>query len=219
MTHRHASPPSFVQFDEQREHLARECITPCVKGCGHSSSALGDGDSAKGAGNLANTLAVTFDTWYNSDESDPYLNHVAVHASGRTEQLTETDARTALGVSVNIPDLADGRSHVASISYSPPSLTQSTLEPGRVRLAELSAALRPELSGGEGGGESPGVIRVHVDGRMVLELPLVLEEALELDEGRAYVGFTAATGEAYQEHLVTQWRWQSESESGTANGN
>ena len=47
----------------------------------------------------------------------------------------------------------------------------------------------------------------------MLQVPLNLEELLTLDGGRAYVGFTGATGAAYQEHAVVNWRFN-ESKSG-----
>ena len=38
-------------------------------------------------------------------------------------------------------------------------------------------------------------------------MPLNLEDTIRLDNGTAYVGFTGATGYAYQEHSVVAWRF------------
>ena len=59
-----------------------------------------------------------------------------------------------------------------------------------------------------------GMLTIHLDGRRILKVPINLEELLTLDRGRAYVGFTGATGAAYQEHSIINWRFN-ESRSGT----
>ena len=59
-----------------------------------------------------------------------------------------------------------------------------------------------------------GMLAVHLDGRRILKVPINLEDLLTLDRGRAYVGFTGATGSAYQEHSIVNWRFN-ESRTGT----
>jgi hypothetical protein len=44
-----------------------------------------------------------------------------------------------------------------------------------------------------------GELRVIIDGKQVLMLPVNIGDLLTLDEGRAWVGFTGATGATYQE--------------------
>ena len=44
-----------------------------------------------------------------------------------------------------------------------------------------------------------GELRVIIDGKQVLMLPINVGDLLKLDEGRAWVGFTGATGATYQE--------------------
>ena len=44
-----------------------------------------------------------------------------------------------------------------------------------------------------------GELRVIIDGKQVLMLPVNVGDLLKLDEGRAWVGFTGATGATYQE--------------------
>lgn len=44
----------------------------------------------------------------------------------------------------------------------------------------------------------------------VLSVPLRIEQSLELSHGRAWVGFTAATGElAWQTHDILSWQFES----------
>ena len=52
-----------------------------------------------------------------------------------------------------------------------------------------------------------GSLAVRLDGAEVLRIPLNLEDVIRLDKGRAYVGFTGATGAAYQEHSVVAWQF------------
>lgn len=53
----------------------------------------------------------------------------------------------------------------------------------------------------------PGTLAVTLDGlRMaILKLNVDLNQLLQLDAGRAYVGFTAATGAAFERHDITYW--------------
>ena len=45
-------------------------------------------------------------------------------------------------------------------------------------------------------------------GAQVLRVPLDLGGLLRLQQGRAWVGFTGATGAAYQEHTIAHWLWE-----------
>lgn len=53
----------------------------------------------------------------------------------------------------------------------------------------------------------PGTLAVTLDGlpTAILNLNADLTRLLRLDAGRAYVGFTAATGAAYETHGITTW--------------
>jgi subtilisin family serine protease len=54
---------------------------------------------------------------------------------------------------------------------------------------------------------SPGVLSVYLDDLTspILTVQLDLADALQLDTGRAWVGFTAATGGGYQNHDILNW--------------
>jgi hypothetical protein len=49
-------------------------------------------------------------------------------------------------------------------------------------------------------------LRVFVDGDPALSAPIDIAAAIGLDDGLAYVGFTAATGGGWQNHDI--WRWE-----------
>jgi hypothetical protein len=52
----------------------------------------------------------------------------------------------------------------------------------------------------------PGLLEVELDGQLVLSIPdLDLATLLELDDGRAWIGFTAATGLVREQHEILAW--------------
>lgn len=82
-----------------------------------SSSALGSAGGGLGYAGIPRSLAVEFDTWYNTEFSDDFnSNHVAVHTRWRNPNSETQVAR--LGVA-NVPfDLEDGQVHTATIAYN-----------------------------------------------------------------------------------------------------
>jgi len=54
----------------------------------------------------------------------------------------------------------------------------------------------------------PGSLSLSVDGATVLTVSVDLASLLSLDAGRAYVGFTAATGAAWENHDILSWSFQ-----------
>lgn len=50
-------------------------------------------------------------------------------------------------------------------------------------------------------------IRVFIDGTLVLKKEVHLEKLLDLDEGKAWIGFTAATAAGFSEHQILNWKW------------
>ncbi len=81
-----------------------------------------------------------------------------------------------------IPILEDGEVHTVRIQYEPPP-----------------------------SGFLPGRLSVYIDDmkRPVFSAALVLDQLIDLDEGSAYVGFTAATGAAREAHDILGWSFAS----------
>lgn len=187
-----------------RRRLGRRCLLPRVLQCNHTSVALGGGTSGVGYASLRNTLAVKFDTWHNSERSDPWVSHVAVHSGGE-DTGAPTDSSAALAWAIDHADFADGKYHEVLIEYAPThhaddvnNLETTPLNPGIA--ARMTSAQRGNM-------RYVGALRVLLDGKIVLRMPLNLEALLKLDRGRAYLGFTGATGSAYQEHSIHAWRF------------
>ena len=53
----------------------------------------------------------------------------------------------------------------------------------------------------------PGTLEVYLDGRSVLSVATDLSSLLTLDEGTAWVGFTAATGGSAEKHRLYSWTY------------
>ena len=161
------------------------------------SHALGIGASSMGYGGIENSIAFEFDTWYNSELGDVYQNHFAVHTMG-TEK-NNPSSRSRLVTSTYIPNLSDGNVHTVRMRYEPWMEADSLLDP--------SYGLSPYSLQWIGSGA--GTFKMWIDDldRAVLTFPLNLENVLTLTEGRAFLGFTASTGAATQNHFIHSWSY------------
>ncbi|KAA0164344.1 hypothetical protein FNF28_03884 [Cafeteria roenbergensis] len=201
-------------------------------------AALGRAGGGQGWAGLPRAVAVSFDTWHNPEHSDPYENHVAVHAppppdspvpagqaaaeDGPPRDRPSSEGHAfALGAATEgVPDMADRPVHVRVV-YEPLASggegsasgmgggpAADAAGGGAQQLAWLAGNEYP--SGGRGWwtGAEAGTLRVEMPpGREVLRVRVDLHAALGTPaDGRAWVGFTAATGDlAFQSHEVLAW--------------
>lgn len=166
------------------------------------AAAVGAGAAELGYGGLANTLAVEFDTWYNAEPAagDVPVDHISVHVAPRGGRIT---AASTARISPVVPaNISDGLIHTARISYFP--YIKYDLVQHFVATDELLPLL---LDGGDG--RRMGTLAVWLDDTVepVLAMPLTLSMALALPDDRAYVGFTAATGDSWAKHDLLDWYW------------
>jgi len=189
-----------------------------IHGDPNASHALGGAGSGLGYAGLRNALVVEFDTWQNPEpgmaEGPLQLDHVAVQASpaaarpgtssgGRQQALdavvTEA-ADTRLGP-LRPALLADGRLHAAKVVY------WQYLKYDLLPAFAATPALLPYLVDEGGLGWRLGTLAVYVDDMAVplMAMPINLNAALQLPDNRAFVGFTAGTGRAWQKHDVLDW--------------
>ena len=129
---------------------------------GQAGTAFGGFGSGIGYDGMARSVAVEFDTWYNSALGDVSSNHVGVQSGGVSANSVSHMAPFDKG-RVAIPgDFNDGVERTVRITYV------------------------------------PGTLRVYLDGTLVLTSAINLTSINGgniLDaEGRAWVGFTGATG-------------------------
>lgn len=166
---------------------------------------MGSGGMGLGYGNLQDALAVEFDTWFNPDQLDVYENHISVHVSGNggTVQPSHT---YSLGSTSNIPDLTQDL-HTVRITYDP-NLDESML----FDEAFVASTLAGNFFSTGAWRSGVGLLSIYLDdlNSPVLTVPLRMENTIELYHGRAWVGFTGATGtSAWQTLDILSWDFES----------
>ena len=173
--------------------------------------ALGEPGSGLGYAGLTNVLAVEFDSWYNpragtsgAGEPDPDMlyDHIAVQAALPGGGGVGAGPAHRLGRAARAP-IADGRVHTARVLYEP------HLRYDLLPLASGSPALLEHFLKDAGEGRRLGMLTVFYDNasQPLIAMPLNLNTVLRLPDNRAHLGFTAATGEAWQKHDLLSWRF------------
>eukprot|EP01038_Epipyxis_sp_PR26KG_P006359 gene6359-8759_t len=178
-----------------------------------ANDALGNAGSGIGYDGIFNSLAVELDTYHNYDQMDYYENHISIMTQGFRYNITANHSRS-LANSNKIPDLTDGN-HTIRIKYDPnfdenavphPSFQTNGFTTWFMNNADFH-------NGGEGDwGVGVGLFYVYIDDMYspIITTPMNLGATLKLDNGRAYVGLTAATGAEYwQAHDILGWQFKS----------
>ena len=191
---------------------------------GGPAAALGGGGSLLGYGGLNRSLAIEIDTWYNADMGDLYYNHVSVQAGGPNSVVgahREQYLSAAMLDPSSYPEgLGDGKAHVLRVRYTPGLDTTLLHEAGPtaspnhlkywVEQGAIGAATFPHPKAvGSWARKGTGILRVYLDALDVplLALPIDLPYTLGLEDGRAWVGLTGATGRRFQNHYALSWQF------------
>jgi Bacterial lectin len=141
--------------------------------------ALGGGRNGLGYSGIPNSLAVEFDTLQNPPEDfgagtlgDPNGNHISVQTRGKEANSANT------AFSLGFTAQAEPATPLFTVGRH---TTKIVYKPG-----------------------NPGNITIYLDNmeRPILNAHVNLAELLSLDEGKAWVGFTAATGRRFQAHDI-----------------
>ncbi len=178
-----------------------------------SPGALGNGTrGGLGYAGIGGALAVEFDTSFEPSSFDPGESHVAVLARGARFPASANHS-FALGSAVAVPDLADG-THAARVAFLPRGLVgRSSLASSPAFLA--SAHVQSMMEDARHAGAAwTGAIAVYLDGSVEPSLVVPADIAAfigtDATHGRAWVGFTAATGaDEFQTHDVLAWHFSS----------
>lgn len=189
------------------------------------SAALGAPASGMGYAGLRNALAVELDSWYNAEPGvdDLIFDHVAVQVSppgpladasgaasgsvggaGRDRDPVVTEGVVSRVGPMRRAALADGRVHRVKVAYWP------FLKFDLLPRFTASSSLTPFLVD-DGEQWRIGTLAVWVDdlspAAPLLAMPINLNSVLQLPTGQAFIGFTAATGRAWQKHDILDWYW------------
>jgi len=140
---------------------------------------------------IANSLVFELDTYLSGTQGDLSANEVSVHTNG-TGDNSNYESSALAHVSPTI-GLSDGQVHILRVHYVP-----GTLE---VYLDDLTTPLLSMVYDFGTGGN-------WVGGGAVGGLSL-------LSGGKAWIGFSAATGGAWENHDVLSWEWNSSGGPGT----
>jgi hypothetical protein len=142
--------------------------------------------------NLANSLAIEFDTWANKPSyCEPNGNHVAFQSLGTLMNRPEhcagsefdgTFTNPNLGIATVAQDLSDGTAYNARVIYAPGLL--------QLFLTDMSTPL--------------------------LAANVNLGTLLNLQDGKnAFIGFTSSTGGAWEKHDILNWSYSEVPEPAT----
>eukprot|EP00519_Triparma_laevis_P007949 CAMPEP_0182499654 /NCGR_PEP_ID=MMETSP1321-20130603/7880_1 /TAXON_ID=91990 /ORGANISM="Bolidomonas sp., Strain RCC1657" /LENGTH=452 /DNA_ID=CAMNT_0024703889 /DNA_START=105 /DNA_END=1460 /DNA_ORIENTATION=- len=178
-----------------------------IHGDDDGSEAIGGEGVELGYGGIKNGLAVEFDMWANVPSvsvanDDMFFDHISVHSNG-ANALT-SDSTSSLGAS-RAHDMADGRVHIARVLYLP------YIEPKYFDVMSANENLIPYIKD-NGETKRVGTLAIFVDKGIeadtpILALPINLSLLLNLNQGLAYAGFTASTGEKWEKHDLLSWQW------------
>lgn len=141
----------------------------------NNSDAIGIYGGGIGYAGIPNSLAIEFDTYPNSEYSDPNDNHIGIQTRGKNPN--NADHAITLGTSRNIPQLEDGAVHIMRIDYV-----------NKIMKVYLDEFNTPKITA-----------YVNID------------SLLDLDNGKAWLGFTSSTGGAFANHDIVSFGHKSNS--------
>jgi hypothetical protein len=200
------------------------------------ADALGRSGRGIGYDGIENSIAVEFDTWYNPELLDAYENHIAVHTRGRHPNSANSSYALATATwaprltdadYIHGPDdhafsgVRDGAQHLVRIRYSP-IFDETAMLSDRFTASAYVTNFMDNGQFGSGGlpewGTGMGTLSIFLDDvtKPLLVVPLNLAATINLKatDGRAWVGFTAATGDShYQVHDIREWEFVSTREN------
>ncbi|MGC8957663.1 MAG: lectin-like domain-containing protein [Candidatus Kapaibacteriota bacterium] len=146
--------------------------------------AIGTIGGGIGYDGIPNSVAIEFDTFSNDSTQienffDPNGNHIAVQTNGQKTNSSKHTAQYMLGINARIlPIRTDGTIYFSKIVYNE-----------KAKILEIYLDTTKEFA-------EPALTINNFD----------LYSTLKLDRGyRAYLGFTSATGCAYESHELLSW--------------
>ena len=173
---------------------------------GYADGATCDGETCvNSGGGIPNSLAVEFDTFDNGAATDdPNANHIGIQSCGIVGGVPQPNSpahgENSVGFPIcnlagpvtPVPTMSDGSVYTVTIDYEPPSCI---------------------------GDCGPGLMTVKLGNTTVLTSELTLEDSMNLNSGKAWVGLTSATGSAFENHDILSWTFTPHSSTSVNNIN
>lgn len=193
----------------------------------NGSASVGTRGRGCGYDGLDNALAIEFDTWYNHEDHEPYNNHISVQTGG-TKKLLSSHHSQSLASTTDIQNFADEKEHTVRITYNNTLDLNGWITRNRARQAKdrfqasvMAFNYAAQLLNSDSQRFRPGLLSIYLDNmdQPILQVPLNLASILGLDAAgphgsaaqtvKAWVGFTASTGSAWQRHQIMDWQYTS----------
>jgi len=185
-------------------------------------TSLGDEGGGLGYSGISSGIAIEFDTWYNADDGDPYRNHISIQTRGQ-EPLHHAH-KYSMAATSDIQNFADDNVHTVRVVYRKNVDLASFFTRSRIRQANdrfqtpiIAYRHATKYMHRDNAEYRMGQLSVFLDDnpQAIMELPVNLGAVLGLDTSGAYgtedqmtkawIGFTAATGSAWQRHEIIDW--------------
>ena len=150
-----------------------------------ATSWLGVGGGTLGYDQLPNSLVIEFDLYLNGNHNDLSSNEVSIHTSGTAANLA--NETKSIGRITPTVTMADGQPHTVQIHYVPGTLQ-----------VFLDNPITPILS---------VPYTFATGGTLITNNQAV--GGLSLNDAKAWVGFSGATGGISETHDILDWTWTS----------
>jgi len=186
--------------------------------------ALGNSGEGLGYSGIDSGIAIEFDTWYNAEDGDPYQNHISIQTCGQ-EPLHHAH-KYSMAATTDIPNFADDKIHTVKIVYQPNVDISSYFTRSRIRQANdryqtpiIAFGHAAKFMHKDSSVYRMGQLSIFLDDnpQAIMEVPINLASVIGLTTSgaygsedqmtRAWVGFTASTGTAWQKHEILDWHY------------
>jgi len=193
---------------------ANGVLDGCSLGFGQSP----DCDTTDPVTGIPNSVAVMFDTYQNVGSGDPSNSYVAIQSCGTANNTVDAgpcrwgvkDLTQLLSPITQLPipiTLADGNYHTVAISFTPSGACSAATPPGCPGVLDVildSIDLFPAVPAMNGNPAIPEGVAFDM-------------ASIGLNNGTAWVGFTAATGGADDNQDILSWTFMPGAQSGAIN--